>query len=82
MPCNMTCPRRHRGCPTVSGGILTLRVQVPSNPILTQNLYYNYYYAKPKCLIIGYLDPLCYTTFFDMFSVFAGDLASLAADCA
>ena len=39
---------------------LTLRVQVPDNHILTQNLYYNYnyYYPKPKYLIIGYLDPL------------------------
>ena len=25
----------------------TLRVQVPNNHILTQNLYYNYYYPKP-----------------------------------
>ena len=37
---------------------LTLRVQVPNNHILTKNLYYNYYYPKPKYLIIGYLDPL------------------------
>ena len=37
---------------------LTLRVQVPNNHILTQNLYYNYYYPKPKYQIIGYLDPL------------------------
>ena len=36
----------------------TLRVQVPNNHILTQNLYYNYYYPNPKCLIIGYMDPL------------------------
>ena len=35
-----------------------LRVRVPNNHILTQNLYYNYYYPKPKYLIIGYLDPL------------------------
>ena len=35
-----------------------LRVQVPNNRILTQNLYYNYYYPNPKYLIIGYLDPL------------------------
>ena len=34
----------------------SLRVQVPNNHILTQNLYYNYYYPKPKCLFIGYLD--------------------------
>ena len=37
---------------------VTLRVQVPNNHILTQNLYYNYNYSKPKYLIIGYLDPL------------------------
>ena len=37
---------------------LTLRVQVPNNHMPTQNLYYNYYYPKPKYLIIGYLDPL------------------------
>ena len=34
----------------------TLRVQVPNNHILTQNLYYNYYYPNPKYLIIGYMD--------------------------
>ena len=37
---------------------LTLRVQVPNNHILTQNLYQNYYYPNPKYLIIGYMDPL------------------------
>ena len=37
---------------------VTLRVQVPNNQILTQNLYYNYYYPKPKYLIIEYMDPL------------------------
>ena len=37
---------------------VTLRVQVPNNHILTQNQYYNYYYPKPKYLIIGYMDPL------------------------
>ena len=25
--------------------------------ILTQNLYHNYYYPKPKYLIVGYMDP-------------------------
>ena len=35
-----------------------LRVQVPNNHIPTPNLYYSYYYPKPKYLIIGYLDPL------------------------
>ena len=37
---------------------LPLRVQVLNNHILTQNLYYNYYYQDPKYKIIGYLDPL------------------------
>ena len=37
---------------------LCLRVQVPNNHILTQNQYYNYYYPKPKYLIIGYMHPL------------------------
>ena len=35
-----------------------LRVQVTNNHMLTQNLYYNYYYPKPKYLTIGYLDHL------------------------
>ena len=39
---------------------ITLRVQVPNNHILTRNLYYDYYYPKPKYLIIGYMDPLGY----------------------
>ena len=47
----------------IPGNYHTLRVQVPNNHILTQNLYYNYYYPKPKYLIIGYLDPLGYTGF-------------------
>ena len=46
---------RHAKLLTVHG--ISLRVQVPNNHILTQNLYYNYYYPKPKYLIIGYLDP-------------------------
>ena len=33
-----------------------LRVQVPYNQILTQNLYYHCYYLKSKYLIIGYLE--------------------------
>ena len=37
---------------------ISLRVQVPNNHILTQSLYYNPYYPKPKYLIIRYLDPL------------------------
>ena len=31
---------------------------MPNNHIPTQNLYYNYYYPKPKYLIIGYMEPL------------------------
>ena len=42
------------------GHRVTLRVQVPNNHILTQNLYYNYYYPNPKYLNIGYMDPLGY----------------------
>ena len=37
---------------------ISLRVQVPNNHILTQNMYHNYYYTKPKYPIIRYLDPL------------------------
>ena len=42
----------------------SLRVQAPNNHILAQNLYYNYYYLKPKYLNIGYMDPLgmCFLT--------------------
>ena len=36
---------------------LTLGVQVATKHILTPNLYHNFYYPKPKYLIIGYLDP-------------------------
>ena len=36
---------------------VTLRVQVPNNHILTQNLYYNYYYPNLKYPNIGYMDP-------------------------
>ena len=42
----------------LAGGCESLRVQVPNNHILTQNLYHNYYYPNPKYLIIGYMDPL------------------------
>ena len=38
--------------------LLSLRVQVPNNYILTQNLYQNDYYPNPKYVIIGYMDPL------------------------
>ena len=34
-----------------------LRVQVPNDHILAQNLYYNCYCPNPKYLNIGYLDP-------------------------
>ena len=39
------------------GNLVSLRVQVPNDHILPQNLYYNYYYTNPKYLIIGYMDP-------------------------
>ena len=48
---------------------ITLRVQVPNTHMLTQNLYYNYYYPNPRYVIIWYLDPLgqylymCVSTF-------------------
>ena len=32
-------------------------LQYLNNHILTQNLYYNYYYPNPKYLIIAYMDP-------------------------
>ena len=48
---------RHTRRPMPAGRV-SLRVQVPNNHILTQNLYYNYYYPNPKYLIIGYMDPL------------------------
>ena len=51
--------RKHeslRGLPTPVQ--LSLRVQVYNNHILTQKVYYSYYYPKPKYLIIGYMDPL------------------------
>ena len=38
----------------------TLRVQVPNDHVLAQNLYYNYYCPKLKYLIIGYMDPVGY----------------------
>ena len=38
--------------------LLALRVKVPNNHILTQNLHHNSYYPKPKYLAVGYLDPL------------------------
>ena len=34
------------------------RVQVTTNHIPAQHVYYNYYYPKPAYLIIGCLDPL------------------------
>ena len=37
---------------------IPLRVQVPNNHILAQNLYYNYYHPNPKYPItFGYMDP-------------------------
>ena len=59
----MCCERAKRLVSTVIRGSmviegLTLRVQVPNYHILTQNLYYNYYYPNPKYLNFGYMDPL------------------------
>ena len=36
---------------------MALRVQVPNDHILAQNLHQNHYYPKPKYLMIGYMDP-------------------------
>ena len=44
--------------PHIGYSIITLKVQVPYNHILTRNLYYNYYCPNPKYQIIGYMDPL------------------------
>ena len=49
--------KRQDGYPTA----IPLKVQVPNNRILTQNLHYNYYYPNPKYLIIGHMDPLGWT---------------------
>ena len=43
---------------TIQTPITTLKVQVPNNHIHAQNMHYNYYFPKPKYLIIEYLDPL------------------------
>ena len=53
--CDMNC--RFESFVSKSMEVYTLRVQVPNNHILTQNLYYNHYYPKPKYQIIGYLNP-------------------------
>ena len=39
----------------------SLRVQVPNNHILTENLYYTYYYPNSKYLVIGHMDPFGFT---------------------
>ena len=60
---HMSSPSRTPESPyslRTSLGSSTLRVQVLNNHILTQNLYYSYYYPKPKYLILGYLDPKPY----------------------
>ena len=46
--------------------LVTLRVQVPNNHILTQILYYNCYYPNPKYLVIGHMDPLAYVRGFSL----------------
>ena len=42
----------------VAANAKPLRVQLPNNHRLAQNLSHIYYYQKPKYLFIGYLDPL------------------------
>ena len=41
----------------VPRGFQTLGVQVPIDPILAQNLYYDSYDPKPRYLNIGYMHP-------------------------
>ena len=55
----LRCHRCQRAsCSSSNPSAFPLRVQVPNNHVLTQNLYYNYYYPQPQYLIIGYFDPL------------------------
>ena len=42
---------------------MALRVQVPNNHILTQNLYYNYYYPKTQVPNYGVLGPFGWMNF-------------------
>ena len=44
----------------------TLRVQVPNNHILPQNMYYKQYYPKPKYSVIGYMGSLRYNILYDL----------------
>ena len=48
----------HDDCELVLLGWGTRKPQVPNSHILTQNLYYKYYYPIPKYPIIRYLDIL------------------------
>ena len=57
----------HRAC---FPKLITLRVQVPNNHRVTQTLYYNYYYPKPKYPIIWYMDPLGKLAGFSLGSAF------------
>ena len=43
---------------------MTLRVQVPNNHILAQNMHYKYYCPNPKYLIIGSMDPKPYISLY------------------
>ena len=54
----------------------TLRVQVPNNHILPQNLYHNPYHPNPKYLIIGYMDPVGYNHCCDVMSFPGGSAHS------
>ena len=55
----LRCHRCQRAsCSSFNPSAFPLRVQVPNNYVLTQNLYHNYYYPQPQYQIVGYLDPL------------------------
>ena len=47
-----------RGWLQIMASRVTLRVQVPNNHTLAQNLYFHFYSPKPKYPIIWYLDPM------------------------
>ena len=53
----------------------TLRVQVPNNYVLTQYLYYNYYYPKPKSTLLLGTWTLCGSI------VRIGKLSNVSASC-
>ena len=57
IPHNVSLYDPHR---TLSDPPFALKTHVPHNQILTQNLYYVFYYPNPKYLKFGYMDLLGY----------------------